>query len=84
MRSTSPTTLVRILAVALPFVVLTSLIAVPAVLTMSTFLALLGLLAALGWVARATYRNGQPAASLAQALHDVDQSGSVKHPRGTR
>ena len=84
MRYAPPATTVRIVAFALPFVALALLTTVPAVLSLSTFLVLVGLLTALGWVARTTYMNGQPAASVAQALHDADYPGSLEHPRGKR
>lgn len=69
---------------ALPLVALAWLVAVPAVVTTSSFIAVVGLLAAFGWIAKTTYENGQPAGSLAQVLHDAERSATPKDPRAGR
>ena len=48
------------------------LVAVPNFLTLSSFAAFAGLLAASALVLKITYSNAQPASSLAQRLHDAD------------
>ena len=53
-------------------VALAWLVAVPDFLTLSSFAAFAGLLAASAWVLKITYSNAQPASSLAQRLHDAD------------
>lgn len=81
---TGSTAFQRYLAVAVPLVVLAWFVTVPAVFTTSSFLAVAGLLAALGWIAMNTYLNGQPAASLAQVIHDADDAPSLDRPREKR
>lgn len=56
----------------------------PALLTLSTFLALAGLLAGFGWITWTTCVNGQPAPSLAQSLHDAEQRDSRRRATETR
>ena len=81
MRSYSGSTLVdRNLALSLPVVTVAWLLTVPAVLTTSSFLAAAGLLIGVAWVARTTYRNAQPASSLAQSFHDTERAGG-EHSR---
>jgi hypothetical protein len=63
----------RTIALAVTVIAAAWLVTVPAVLTTSSFLAVAGLVTAFVWVAKITYANGQPAASLAQSLHDADQ-----------
>ena len=53
-------------------VALAWLVAVPHFLTLSSFAAFAGLLAASAWVLKTTYSNAQPASSLAQRLHDAE------------
>ena len=53
-------------------VALAWLVAVPNFLTLSSFAAFAGLLAATAWVLKNTYSNAQPASSLAQRFHDAD------------
>ena len=68
-------------ASAIPIAAAAWLITVPTVLTASNFVALLGVLAALGWVAKTTYLNAQPPASIAQQVHDADHITSPTHGR---
>ena len=56
------------------------LVAVPNFLTLSSFAAFVGLLAAIAWVFKTAYSNAQPASSLAQRLHDAD-AGLPQGPR---
>jgi hypothetical protein len=72
------------LALTIPIVAVAWLVTVPGVLTMSSFLAIVALLTAFGWVARRTYLNGRPVASLAQSLHDAARVESLTHPSGNR
>lgn len=66
----------RFLVMAIPLIGAAWLVTVPGLLTTSTFLAMLGIVAGLFWVARATYVNGQPAASFPQVLHDAEHTAS--------
>lgn len=68
-------------ASAFPIAAVAWLVTVPTVLTASSFLAIAGVVAGFGWIARRTYVNSQPAASLAQHLHDTDHLGSPTHSR---
>ena len=70
-------------AFAIPIVAAAWLVTVPTVLTASSFLAIVGVVAGFAWVARKTYVNSQPAASLAQQFHDTDHTSSPTHPRRT-
>lgn len=72
----------RILVLAIPLTAAAWLITVPGLLTTSSFLAVLGILAGLFWVARATYLNAQPAASLPQVLHDSEHTASLQARKG--
>jgi len=84
MRSYSGSTAIqRNSALAMGFVTVAWLLTVPAVLTTSSFLAVIGVLGALGLVIRATYRNAQPASSFAQSLHDAEHTRSER-PRINR
>lgn len=49
----------------------------------SSLFALLALLTVLAWIVQTTYKNAQPAASLAQALHDADRTSSPHQRRNT-
>jgi hypothetical protein len=64
-------------ALAIPVVGAAWLVAVPGLMTTPNFLALVGLVAGIGWVAKRTYRDAQPASSLAQTLYDADRARSV-------
>lgn len=75
---TGPTAIQRTFAFAMPTVAAAWLLTVPAVLTTSSFLALVALLGAFAWIIKATYANGQPQASLAQSLYDAEHPSSRK------
>jgi len=45
---------------------------VPQFMNPSTYVAAAGIVAGFGWVTAMTYRNGRPASSLAQRLHDAE------------
>jgi hypothetical protein len=66
----------RSAALAIPIIVAAWFLAVPAVLSTSTFIAFVGVVMGLGWVASTTYWNAQPASSLAQSIHDSEQTGA--------
>ena len=59
-------------------------LAVPAVLTASSFFTFAALLAGCIWVTTLTYINGRPAASLAQSLHDADVADAAGRDRQRR
>ena len=85
MRTYSPTIATqRVLVLAMPLTAAAWLVSVPGVLTTSSFLAVAGVLIGGFWVARATYRNGQPAASLPQVLHDAEHAASSEARRDDR
>ena len=65
----------RSAGLAIPVIAATWFLAVP-VLSTSTFIAFVGVVMGLGWVASTTYWNAQPAASLAQSIHDAEQTGT--------
>jgi hypothetical protein len=54
---------------------------VPGLITSSTFVAILGILAASAWVVKSTFENARPASSLAQSLHDVETAASLRRAR---
>jgi hypothetical protein len=81
---TGSTAMRRNLAIAIPVGTAAWLVTVPAVFTTSTFVALVGVVAAVGWVARTTYRNAQPASSFAQLMHDADATTSLERKPGNR
>jgi hypothetical protein len=58
------------------------LVTVPTVVSPSSFLAILGIVAGFAWVVKMTYVNAQPPASIAQQLHDSDHIG-LHDPRRT-
>lgn len=66
-------------ALAIPLFVAAWFVTVPAVMTTSSFLALVGILMAFGWVVRTTYLNAQPASSIAQSLDDAEHTSSREH-----
>jgi len=74
----------RLLGLAIPLTAVAWLVTVPGVVTTSSFLAVVGLVSGLLWVARATYENGQAPASLPQVLHDEAQATSFAPPRDDR
>lgn len=65
-------------ALAFPIVVGAWLLTAPGVVAISSFFAAVVLLTAFAWVVRTTYRNSQPVASLAQALHDARHVHTTK------
>ena len=68
-------------ASAVPIAAAAWLVTVPTILTASSFVALLGVIAAFGWVAKTTYLNAQPAPSVAQQVHDAHHLTSPTHAR---
>lgn len=74
----------RLLILAVPLTAVAWLVTVPGVLTTSSFFATLGLLFGLVWVARVTYQNSQPSASLPQVLHDEQDATTRRSPRDAR
>ena len=74
MNSYTSSATARAVILAVLFAATVWLVAVPAVVTTSSFLAVLGIAAAFWWIAATTYLNAQPASSLAQSLHDADQT----------
>lgn len=75
---TGPTAIQRQFGLAIPFMAAAWLVTAPAVLITSSALVLMGLLTALGWVARNTPLNGSATGSLGQLLHDVERTGPAK------
>ena len=73
---TGATAIQRSFVLALPLLVATWFVTVPALLTTSSFLALGGILAGAGWVIRTTCLDAQPASSLAQSMHDAEHTTS--------
>ena len=71
----------RTFAVTIPVIVAIWFLAVPTLLTMSSFFALAGLTVAVVWVGKTAYGNGQPVASVAQLLHDTERSAPLEHTR---
>lgn len=69
----------RIFALVIPITLAAWLVMAPTVIATSSLFALLALVAAFTWIAQTTYKNAQPAASLAQALHDADRASSPAH-----
>jgi hypothetical protein len=65
----------RLFALAIPVVVAAWVVTPATVIATPSFLALGALLTALALIVTITYKNVQPAASLAQALHDADCAG---------
>jgi hypothetical protein len=63
----------RMAAFTVPLVVAAWLVAVPSVVAASTFVACVVLITAVGWIVQKTHADAQPAASLAQSLHDSDR-----------
>ena len=64
----------------LAFVIAVALVGwltVPALMTPSSFLALLGFIAVSAWVVKTTYQNAQPASSLAQSFYDADAEAAA-------
>ena len=57
---------------------------VPSLLTLSTFLALAGVLGGFTWVLKETLVSAQPARSIAQSLHDIDAAAAAKRSRARR
>lgn len=68
----------RGLLVALSLVLIAGVIVVPWLLTLSSFATIAAVMLGSTWVLLATYKNGQPVSSLAQSLHDAENTA----PRG--
>lgn len=66
----------RSAGLAIPVIIAAWFLAVPAVLSTSTFIAFVGVVLGLGYVVSTTYWNAQPASSLAQSIHDAEQTGA--------
>jgi uncharacterized membrane protein YoaK (UPF0700 family) len=69
----------RMSALIIPIMLATWLVTPPTVIATSSLFALLALTTAFVWIAQTTYKSAQPAASLAQALHDADRTSSPAH-----
>jgi len=54
---------------------------VPDLMSLSTFVAVFGILAASVLVAKSALENARPAASLAQSLHDVEAAAILRRGR---
>jgi membrane protein implicated in regulation of membrane protease activity len=67
---------------AILIVAMAWLLAVPAVLTPVTFMALAALLFALGWVAWTTYQNAQSADAVGQLLYETENQVPTRRPGG--
>jgi hypothetical protein len=72
------------LTFGIPVVAVAWFVTVPTVLSLSSFLTVVGLATGFVWVIANTYANVQPAASLAQSLHDADHAGSPAHRERNR
>jgi UPF0716 family protein affecting phage T7 exclusion len=68
----------RALASVIAVVIAAWWLTVPGLVTPSTFVALVGFLAAFMWVLNNTIENAQPASSLAQSLHDVETTAASR------
>ena len=85
MRNSSNFTAVQRSAwLALPVIVAAWFLAVPAILSTSTFIAFVGVVMGLAWVVSTTYWNAQPASSLAQSIHDAEQTAVPARQRTRR
>lgn len=78
----SPMALQIMAAGAILIVAIAWLLAVPAVLTPVTFMALAALLLALGWVARTTCQNGQSADAVGDLLYETGNRAPTRRPGG--
>ena len=65
----------------LSLTLVTGVIAVPWLLTLSNFAVLAATVVGGVWVCMATFRNAQPASSLAQTIHD-SEAAAVKRADG--
>lgn len=74
----------RLFALAIPIVIAAWVLTPATVIATSSFVAFAALLMASALIVATTYRNAQPAASLAQALHDADRAGSAATERHRR
>ena len=74
----------RTVVLTIPMIAVMWMVAVPGVLTISSFFALVGLIVAAGWIGMSAYGNGQPAASVAQLLHDTEGPSARQHRRDSR
>ena len=81
MRTHSGSNPQRTVTLAIPFAMAAWLVTVPGVFSLSSFLAVAALLIGLFWVATVTYADGQPTATLAQALPDAGPGASLKPRR---
>jgi hypothetical protein len=84
MRTDPGPSIQRTFAVTIPVIVGIWFVAVPAVLSMSSFFALAGLMVAVACVGKIAYGNGQPVASVGPLLHGTERSGSLEHTRDRR
>ena len=66
----------RMFVLIIPLMLAASFVTPPTVIATSSLFALLALLTAFAWIVQTTYKHAQPAASLAQALHDADRTSS--------
>jgi hypothetical protein len=69
---TSSAVLQRAFLLTVSLVLVSGVILVPWLLTFSNFMALAAFVVGASWVFLATFKNAQPASSLAQSLHDSD------------
>jgi hypothetical protein len=74
----------RMFALVIPIILAAWLVTPRTAIATSSLFALLALFAAFAWIVQTTYKNAQPAASLAQALHDADRGSSPAHQRRNR
>ena len=66
------TVLPRVLAFSIPLALVAGVIVVPWLVTFSNFAVVVAVVVVGSWVCLATFRNAQPAASLAQSIHDSE------------
>ena len=71
-------------AVTIPVIAAMWFVAVPTVLTISSFFALASVMVTVVWVGKIAYGNGQPIPSVAELLHDTERSSSLQHSRDRR
>lgn len=74
----------RRFALIVPISLAAWLVTPPTVIMTSSLFALLALLTAFAWIVQTTYKNAQPASSLAQALHNADRTSSPTHQSRNR
>lgn len=64
--------------VAIIFLAVAWLFAVPAIVTPLTFATVAGLLVAVAWVTKITYQNGQSTDSVGQLIYETEQTVAAK------